>query len=463
MVSVVRITLFIFFAVVAFGCTYFKNPSMPAENIPPNVLPFEFDRSKVSGVALTSSDQVRAFYDRNTLRLIWSDTFKIAPSADSLITFIRESENYGLIPTDYHLTEIEKILDQPITHENAVYLDLYLTDCFFTLRAHLRKGRLDPKTLLRLSLDSITSASEISVLKNAIENKMILSSLNSVEPKYPQYALLKTVLDKIVTENLADSTSIKHRNQVVAALERWRWERPLPDRYISVNVPSYQLKVLENDSLIFESRIIVGKKETPTPNIRSVIRSFIIYPYWHVPKSIVGEILPAIQQDTIYLKKHNYQVLDKNGKVVKNSSVDWRAYDAETFPYVLRQREGSENTMGVIKFVFANNYGVYLHDTNARRLFSKTERNLSHGCVRVQKAVGLAHYLAKDDDTFVGPEDLDQYLLVQHKMVVNVVKPIPVHLDYFSVEVVNGKAIFYDDIYGWDKEIVKALEAVMVL
>jgi murein L,D-transpeptidase YcbB/YkuD len=156
-------------------------------------------------------------------------------------------------------------------------------------------------------------------------------------------------------------------------------------------------------------------------------------------------------------------VLDKNGKVLKNASIDWKKYDAETFPYVLRQREGSENTMGVIKFVFANNYGVYLHDTNARRLFSKTARGLSHGCVRVQKAVALAHYLAKDDDTFVGPEDLDQYLLVQHKMVVNVVKPLPVHLDYFTVEVKDGKAIFYDDIYDWDEEIVKALEPVLAL
>ena len=458
----VRLAFVIPILFFAFGCTYFRNPSMPKESLPPNVLPFEFDKDKISGVALSSTAQVHSFYG-NEPRLIWSDTFRISQQADSLITFIRGSETYGLIPTDYHLAEIQTVIDQPITHENAIFLDLYLTDAFFTLRTHLRKGRLDPKTHLKLSLDSVVIESEIPILKKGIERESILMLLKSTEPKHLQYSLLKDALKKIVEENLPDSTSIKHKNQIVAALERWRWERPLPDRYVSVNIPLYQLKVVEKDSVVFESRVIVGKKETPTPNIKSVIRSFIIYPYWHVPKSIVGEILPAIQQDTAYLKKHNYQVLDKNGKVVKNSSVDWKAYDAETFPYVLRQREGSENTMGVIKFVFANNYGVYLHDTNARGLFSKTERGLSHGCVRVQKAVSLAHYLAKDDDTFVGPEDLDQYLLVQHKLVVDVVKPIPVHLDYFTVEVKDGKVVFYEDIYGWDEEIVRALESVEML
>lgn len=456
--SLVRIVLFISVVFLAFGCTYFKTSSLPTENLSPNVLPFDFEQSRLGGVSLSSSAQVHAFYNANDTRLIWSDTFRVSQHADSLITFIRESENYGLIPDDYHLTEIQKILEQPVNHENAVQLDLYLTDAFFTLRTHLQKGRLDPKTRVRLPLDSIVNKAEISALKNVIRVGNIAAAFNVIEPKHQQYSLLKDVLQKLVTENSSDTVSIKKRNQVVAALERWRWERPLPERYVSVNVPSYQLRVFEKDSIVFESRVIVGKKETPTPNIKSVIRSFIIYPYWHVPKSIVGEILPAIQQDTIYLKKHNYQVLDKNGKVMKNSVIDWKKYDAETFPYVLRQREGSENTMGVIKFVFANNYGVYLHDTNARRLFSKNERNLSHGCVRVQKAVALAHYLAKDDDTFVGPEDLDQYLLVQHKMVVDVVKPLPVYLDYFTVEVKDGKAVFYEDLYGWDMEIVRALE-----
>src|SRR5688572_33383263 len=115
------------------------------------------------------------------------------------------------------------------------------------------------------------------------------------------------------------------------------------------------------------------------------------------------------------MRKHNYEVLDKAGKVVDASTLDWPSFTPENFSYVLRQREGSENTMGVIKFVFANNYGVYLHDTNARRLFLKKDRALSHGCIRVHKAIEFARYLVKDDHV-VSPEDLDQYMQLQHRL-----------------------------------------------
>ena len=205
-----------------------------------------------------------------------------------------------------------------------------------------------------------------------------------------------------------------------------------------------------------ESRIIVGKLETPTPELKSVVRSFIIYPYWHVPRSIVKEILPHIQEDTLYLKRHNYDVLNSSGKAVKTSSVDWQACDADTFPYVLRQREGSENTMGVIKFVFPNNYGVYLHDTNTRRLFSKQDRALSHGCIRVHQAVALARYMIKDD-YIVSPEDLDQYMQLQHRMEIALPKPIPVLLQYFTCESINGEVHCYDDVYGKDDLLMRAL------
>jgi murein L,D-transpeptidase YcbB/YkuD len=176
-----------------------------------------------------------------------------------------------------------------------------------------------------------------------------------------------------------------------------------------------------------------------------------------VPRSIIKEILPQIQADSLYLRKHNYQVLDYAGTMLDATTLDWQSFDPETFPYVLRQREGSENTMGVLKFVFANNYNVYLHDTNAKRLFNREQRALSHGCVRVNKAVQLAHYLAKDDDTYVSPEDLDQYLLLQRRLEVQVVKPINLYLQYFTCVEEDGKIVFYDDLYKKDKKMFMVL------
>jgi murein L,D-transpeptidase YcbB/YkuD len=223
-----------------------------------------------------------------------------------------------------------------------------------------------------------------------------------------------------------------------------------------VNVPAYTLSIVENDTVVVESNVIVGKPETPTPELESLVRSFIIYPYWHVPKSIVKEILPQIQADTFYLRRHNYDVLNAQGKPVSAKTVDWSAYDADNFPFILRQREGSENTMGIIKFIFNNRYGVYLHDTNVRGLFAQPQRALSHGCIRVHKAVALARYLIKDDHV-VSPEDLDQYLMLQHRMEIRLIRPMPLYLQYFTCDVKDGEVVFYDDVYGKDQALIDVL------
>jgi murein L,D-transpeptidase YcbB/YkuD len=136
--------------------------------------------------------------------------------------------------------------------------------------------------------------------------------------------------------------------------------------------------------------------------------------------------------------------------------VDWSAYDADNFPFILRQREGSENTMGIIKFIFNNRYGVYLHDTNVRGLFAQPQRALSHGCIRVHKAVALARYLIKDDHV-VSPEDLDQYLMLQHRMEIRLIRPMPLYLQYFTCDVKDGEVVFYDDVYGKDQALIDVL------
>lgn len=378
-------------------------------------------------------------------------------AGDSLIMFIRGSEQYGLIPSDYHLREIDQLLAMPLSTERNTQLDLLLTDAFLAMRQHLRSGRINSKTLERTDLSALLDKDGIRALEN-INDRNIRTTLENCQPKDSLYKYLQAALRSALTKHETDSPAIKKRLQLAVNMERLRWmTKPKPDRYIHVNIPAFELKIINADSIVSQTRVIVGKPETPTPELQSVVHSFIIYPYWHVPKSIVKEILPQIQQDTLYLRKHNYDVLDKSGKKIASSTVAWKTYTEENFPYILRQREGSENTMGVIKFVFENHYGIYLHDTNARRLFSQNDRALSHGCIRVQKAVALAHYLAKDDDVYVSPEDLDQYMLLQHRLEVKVAKPIPLYLEYFTCSVKDRKVIFYKDIYNKDKAIVAVL------
>lgn len=435
------------------GCTSYKN--QPVAEFQKLRWP-SFDSLAIQNEQLLASALTQKFYRANHYTRVWIDSGGLTQSADSMIHFIGSAKLHGLNSEDYHFGELIQLVQSP--QENAVRIELYLTDGFFAIHHHLKNGRLQRRSFNLVNLDVAYDTSALSSLKKGLASNGIRIQLISQEPVHSQYHDLKATLEQILSSGKKDEVTLKRIDQLIVNMERWRWQKkPVPERYIGVNVPSFQLKVVEGDSVVLESRVIIGRPETQTPELESVIRSFIIYPYWHVPRSILKEILPGIQKDTSYLKKHNYQVLDQNGKLMDATKLDWSAFDHKTFPYVLRQREGSENTMGVIKFVFNNNYNVYLHDTNARGLFRQQNRALSHGCVRVQKAVELARYLAKDDDTYVGPEDLDQYLIVQHKMTVDVVKPIPVLLQYFTAVREKDGVVFYDDIYGKDREILNAL------
>jgi L,D-transpeptidase YcbB len=445
---------FLFAITLVLGaCTYLKKQAFTDDS---PVWQKSFDTSALS-LPLKSTKLTRAFYLANGQQFVWQDSSGLTALGDSLMQTIRDAQYLGLISTDYHFNDIAELASVKNGSQGLPDLDVLLTDAFFTLRFHLRNGRINKKTLERFDYSAQTDSTAFASLSRALHDHALSPQLRAMEPAVPIYRTLKHALRELLSSPSSDSVFIKKHYQLVANLERWRLQRPLSERYIAVNVPAFMLKVMESDSLYMESKVIIGKPETPTPELESVVRSFIIYPYWHVPRSIVKEILPQIQEDSLYLRKHNYQVLDHTGTMIDATTLDWKSFDPENFPYVLRQREGSENTMGVLKFVFANNYNVYLHDTNAKRLFSRENRALSHGCVRVNKAVQLAHYLAKDDDTYVSPEDLDQYLLLQHRLEVQVVKPINVYLQYFTCGEEDGKIVFYEDLYKKDRKMFEAL------
>jgi murein L,D-transpeptidase YcbB/YkuD len=235
-------------------------------------------------------------------------------------------------------------------------------------------------------------------------------------------------------------------------LDRWRQEKTsFGRRYVYINIPSFMLRVIENDTVIFSSKVIVGAVETPTPDISSVIECFTIYPYWHVPRKIaVEEYLPVIQKDTTFITRNNFEVLDRKGKVLNPDSIDWAKYHKNYFPVVLRQREGEENSLGIIKFVFDNPYAVYVHDTNAKRLFSSSRRAFSHGCIRMERAVELAHYLV-NGSLKNKSKVVEKYIKEKQRHTVNLRTPMPIFIRYFTAEVVNNEFLHHKDVYNKDE------------
>jgi murein L,D-transpeptidase YcbB/YkuD len=226
----------------------------------------------------------------------------------------------------------------------------------------------------------------------------------------------------------------------------------LPDTYVWVNLPGFFLQVIDSDTVVFDSRIIVGAPKTRTPLLTSEITNFITFPQWTVPESIIfKEMLPKIKQDTNFLRKENLMVVDKNDSVLDPSKINWKRLNKNNFPYQLRQRQGDDNSLGVMKFNFRNKYDVYMHDTNARWLFGKSFRALSHGCVRVKEWQKLSGFLVRNDTARYKPDTLKAWIRRQEKHTIYGFQRVPVFLRYFAVEGKKGKVVFHDDIYGEDK------------
>jgi murein L,D-transpeptidase YcbB/YkuD len=247
--------------------------------------------------------------------------------------------------------------------------------------------------------------------------------------------------------------------QLSLSLERWRWlPRELGDRHILVNVPEYRLEVWEDKKVALQMRVVVGKKDTPTPIFNDEMTHVVFSPYWNVPPDIVkNETLPSVMRDSAFLARSNMEVLDKSGTVVDPSSIDLENAGA----YRFRQRPGSSNSLGLVKFMFPNSYNVYLHDTPADSLFARATRSFSHGCVRVEQPEELARYVLGDQPEWT-PERIGEAMRAGVEKHVKLAKAIPVYLGYWTARVsADGLVQFRNDLYGIDARQATMLSATI--
>ncbi|MGZ4042062.1 MAG: L,D-transpeptidase family protein [Bacteroidia bacterium] len=263
---------------------------------------------------------------------------------------------------------------------------------------------------------------------------------------------------------LSKETTIR---QMEMALERWRWEpKKYPDRYAMVNIPSAEINVWEwdkkhkIDTLVLNSRVVVGKPENPTPLLKSKINYMLIYPYWNVPYSIAWkEILPMVKRDTNYIHKKNFEVINWKGEVVTDlSKLNWKKFSKDYLPVKFRQRIGEENSLGICKFNFNNKYGVYLHDTNSKKYFKTFYRWQSHGCIRLEHYVEMARFLIRDDTLKIPYDTLNAYFGRQEQRQINLRKPLPIYVRYYTALVDSEQKLnLYLDIYRKDEHMMNLL------
>ncbi|SFT45945.1 Putative peptidoglycan binding domain-containing protein [Lishizhenia tianjinensis] len=266
------------------------------------------------------------------------------------------------------------------------------------------------------------------------------------------------VLGKNTVEALNESNASKY-NRTVLALDKWRWKDSLPDKYIWVNIPAYELSLYINDSLKRQHRVVVGTRFNRTPQFTADMKTIVAYPFWHVPYSISSkEILPHLKKDSNYLAKNNYKIF-KDGSRVDASQVDWSKIGRNSFPYSVRQDGGSYNSLGLVKLLFPNEHSVYIHDTPSKKFFDKAVRSYSHGCIRCQNPLELAGYILERDTNVYNRDSLDVLIARRTQKTIPLNHPFPVFVDYISVGTDSNDAIvFYLNVYNKDEEWLRLLK-----
>ncbi|HWJ72775.1 MAG TPA: L,D-transpeptidase family protein [Kaistia sp.] len=247
--------------------------------------------------------------------------------------------------------------------------------------------------------------------------------------------------------------------EIIANMERWRWlPRDLGAFHVAVNVPEFEVRVVDDGKVVHETRVVTGKTTNQTPIFSDEMESIVVNPSWNVPASItMKEMLPNVRRDPSYLSRNGYQVLARvGGKVVpvSPSSIDWSTASARNIQ--IRQVPGDDNALGSIKFLFPNEHSVYLHDTPSKSLFQRDSRAFSHGCVRVQNPLDFADVLLAYEGGWT--KQRLRKMIGGRESWVKLPKKIPIHITYFTAFVDDaGKLQTRPDIYGYNARVERAL------
>jgi murein L,D-transpeptidase YcbB/YkuD len=258
--------------------------------------------------------------------------------------------------------------------------------------------------------------------------------------------------------------------QIETAMERWRWmPRSLGERYILVNIPSFEMSFMKNGQPVLNMRTIAGRKDRTSPSFQSRITQVIFNPTWTVPTSIaIKDLLPQQLEDPNFFYKSDIEVFmkDQNGSRDASNAkynpqeIDWSQFDEQHFPYLLVQKPGDHNSLGRIKFQTPNEFGIYLHDTPYRHFFNKRVRAFSSGCIRLEKPEQLAAMLL-GENLNPTPESANKVVsLIEAKETIqhDITDTVPVYVIYMTTWIdKDGIMQFRNDIYDRDSKISNSL------
>lgn len=438
----------------------------------------------------------RSHYLENQV-LLWIDRHGLKSQADSLLLYIKKVGEIGFSTNKFRVSQIEsdihrmQNLDFDADNDiNTVVarLDYNLTKAYLRYVCGQRYGFVNPvKVFNRLDRDADDSVHTIyrqlydvkteQLSKNGYKHLLdmiiadsVPSILKDAEPKTEFYNKLKSMLP---------AATGYERTRILVNMERCRWRQDdypySHDKYVVVNIPSYELFGVDNGDMI-EMKMVCGSSRTKTPLLNSSMMRMDLNPKWMMPYSIVKKDIAAHAGDSAYFARNSYRVREKSsGQLVTPHHIS--AQEFRSGGYSCFQEGGEGNALGRIIFRFKNNFSIYLHDTSTKSTFGRDNRSASHGCIRVEKPYELAEFLLSDKNEdilekinysmnvrtrvpSVNEEQAEAVKIDKSKIIHSLeIKPqVPLFITYYTLFMMPDKSIRrYADVYGYDSVIADKL------
>ena len=376
-------------------------------------------------------------------------------SADSTI-------NYAMIQTFFPAkkSDLMQYTDSILNKQQQDSAYAHSNPAYQAMKGHLQKyyeaaqkGGWQPLPANTRGLKKGSSSPAVAALKKRLQltgdmttgdtSAVYSDSLVAAVQSYQQRHGLQPT--GMVNDSMIQSLNVpveERIEQIVLNMNRMLWSPQLPDsNIIQVNIPDYYLYVHSDSGKAMQMPVVVGKQGSSTMMFNGDLNQIVFSPYWNVPESIVrDEIMPKMKKDPNYLKSQNMEIVNQRDSIP-----------------VIRQLPGAKNSLGRVKFLFPNNYDIYLHDTPDKSLFARKDRALSHGCIRVQRPEELAQYLLRDQKELT-PERIREAMNSGKEQVVKLNNPVPVALTYYTAWVDrDGKLNFRNDVYKHDDRTAKMM------
>lgn len=499
----------------------------------------------VRGTRLVYPEAVARFFEARTFTLAW----KLPAAGPDILKAIRDIEQDGLTPDDYHLAAITAALDahaKAPSSESGAALQVLIADAAAALVDHVRYGKVRPASLdrrwnvdpragmppLDVALDQIARSASIDAGVDALKpNHFIYLGLKqalgrlrtmaasggwptipggaalkpgAVDPRIPAIRKRLSVTGELAaTAKLVDTTynaeieaAVKnfqahHRltddgvigrgtvqamnvpagwraDQVRVNLERARWVvGGLRDSFVLVNLPAFKAYLIRDRKNIWETRTQIGREARKTPTFRADLKYLVLNPDWTVPPTILAQdVLAGMRKGQNTIAKKKLTILDGQGRNVDPSTIDWASATPGNFRYTLRQPPGADNALGRVKFIFPNEYSIFLHDTPSQELFAADQRTFSSGCIRVANALDFAAVLLTGQRT--RPENwtadrMHETIGSGQPQTIFFEEPLPVLIVYWTASIgAGGDLRFAADVYGLDPPVLRALNTARV-